>query len=325
MPLPLGEFELIQAIREEFQPLPGSQRHIGIGDDAAVIEGNLLITTDALSDGVHFLSEKIDFIDLGYKAMAVNASDIAAMGGYPTNVLLTLGLNQNITPEKISRLLEGFQQARKAFPFELIGGDTIHCETFFLSITMTGKPFGQPILRNGAKKGDFIYATGAIGDSGIGLNQMLGKMKHPLLDPEYFVQRHYRPVPRIDVIRTIVQNYEVHSCIDISDGLLADLGHIAEESGCGYFIEAGEIPISRKRIGPDFDKDPLYFTEFALGGGEDYELIIVSPETIDCETVRLETGTPLTPIGRITEDGFQVRFREKDLDLGKIRKGFRHF
>jgi thiamine-monophosphate kinase len=325
MPIPMGEFELIQAIREEFKPMPGSPRHIGIGDDAAVIEGNLLITTDALSDGVHFLSDQIDFTDLGYKAMAVNASDIAAMGGYPVYALVTLGLDQKVTTERLSQLLEGFQQARTDFPFELIGGDTIYCDTLFLSITMTGKPFGHPLLRSGAKNGDFIYASGTIGDSGIGLEKIQGTVKYSLFDPEYFELRHFRPAPRMDVIRAILQNYEVHACIDISDGLIADLGHIAGESGVGYFIDAGEIPLSRKMIGPSFDKDPLYFTELALGSGEDYELIIVSPEAIECESNRRKTGIALTPIGYITESGHNIYFQDKKLDLSKMRKGYRHF
>jgi thiamine-monophosphate kinase len=319
----ISEFELIEKINRAF---PNHDKNvIGIGDDAAVIsipdKKKELITTDTMINGVHFLSEKADFEKLGFKSMAVNISDIAAMGGYPLYALLTLGISDKINDSQIDGLLRGINNIRNEFPFELIGGDIVKSDVFFISITMIGEPFKNPIMRSGAKENDFIYVSGTIGDSGIGLAIEKEIIKYDILTPAFFLERHYKPSPRVDLIEYLTKNHSIHSCIDISDGLLQDLGHISEMSGIGFELEIEKIPISRDKIGSLVLSDERYFLEFGLSGGEDYELIFTSPEA-----VALPKAMPLvTQIGRMTGNSAVLRYKGKEISPKELKKGFTHF
>jgi thiamine-monophosphate kinase len=321
--LKAGEFGLIGQIKENFSPL--YRKAIGIGDDAAIIENNLLVTTDALVDGVHFLSDKINFEDLGYKSFAVNISDIAAMGGYPLYAFLTLGISKAIQDKQIREFLKGAQKIREKFKFDLLGGDTVSSGTFFISITMIGKPFHKPLTRSGAKAGDFIYMSGKSGDSAIGLEMIKRQMKHPVENKAYFLMRHYLPEPRVTLIQYLVKHFRINSCIDVSDGLLGDLSHIAEMSKTGFSLDADKIPISREEIGAFFSKNESYFKKLAFSGGEDYELLFTSPKKIDEKKVLKETGVFITEIGKITDGNKNIFSQGKKINWKSIKKGFSHF
>jgi thiamine-monophosphate kinase len=319
-----GEFELIENIRKMF-PTPAGVT--GIGDDAAVIGGSYLVTTDALCEGTHFITGKTDFTDLGYKSMAVNVSDIAAMGGKPLYALLTLGLTSRTTDSQVSRLLAGMKECADEFSFSLVGGDTVKSKGLLISITLIGLPFGKPLLRSGAKEGDRIYVSGTLGDSAIGLDLLLKKSKFTVKDRPYFLSRHNKPSPRIKLAEYLVSHHTVHSCIDCSDGLLADLGHIGEMSGKGFRVELDRLPVSSGKIGKPFDKNRERVLELACGGGEDYELIFTSPDKLDTKEIEKNTGIRVTEIGLITgiAGDRNITLNGNPMDINKIRTGFRHF
>jgi len=322
----VGEFGLINLIRKKFKPL--RKGVLGIGDDSAILykdNSNLLITTDALVDGVHFLSRKIDFIDLGYKSIAVNFSDIAAMGGYPLFVLLTIGISDQLSLNRIENFLKGIELIRKVYPFDIIGGDTVRSDTFFISITAIGKAYKKPILRSGAKAGDRIYVSGKIGDSGIGLDIVHNKLKFKVLDRGYFLRRHYKPEPRIKLISYLLSKYVINSCIDISDGLIADLLHICEESKKGFNLKLDRLPVSLEKIKIDKNFSMEDFYEYAASCGEDYELIFTSPSVIDCEDVFKKTGVLVSLVGEITKSGYSVFYNSRRKDWKSLKKGFVHF
>ncbi len=320
----MSEFKLIEKINRAF---PNHDKNvIGIGDDAAVISRDRdkkkeLITTDTMVDGVHFLSEKIDFEKLGYKSMAVNISDIAAMGGYPLYALLTLGISDKINDSQIDELLKGIKEISRKFPFELIGGDLVKSSVFFISITMIGEPFKNPVLRSGAKENDLIYISRTVGDSAIGLAIEKKSLKYEVLSPAFFLERHYKPMPGVGLIKNLMENYTINSCIDISDGLLQDLGHISEMSGIGFELEIDKIPISRDKIGSPVLNDEWYFLEFGLSGGEDYELIFTSNDV-----VVLPEGMPsITHVGKMTGNSALLKYKGKEINPKELKRGFTHF
>jgi thiamine-monophosphate kinase len=319
----LNEFGLIREIQKRFPMM--HTKTVGIGDDCAVLDGQRLVTTDALVDGVHFLSAKADFNDIGYKAAAVNISDLAAGGGYPLYAWLTLGIPDTLPDEKIDQFLRGLEEARRDFPFDLVGGDTVKSPVFFVSMTFEGKVFGKPLLRSGAKKGDYVYVTGRIGDSRIGLELVKGSLRHEVLDRAYFLQRHYRPAPRVALMSYLDSSYEIRSAIDLSDGLLADAAHVAEASGVGFFIDLEDIPLSRDRIGSSVLKDERYFLGLALNGGEDYEIFFTSPERIDCDKALEKTGVPVTSIGYVREGASILNWNDAESSPEDWPAGFTHF
>lgn len=320
----LSEFELIKRIKEEF-PL-NDKNVLGIGDDASFINNpsSILITTDAMVDKVHFLSKKKNFFSIGYKSLAVNISDIAAMGGIPEFFLLTLGIPPNLKDNDLEEIISGLKMAASEYKTKLIGGDTVSSGILLISITLIGKPLKTPILRRGAKKGDFIYVTGTIGDSFIGLSLLLGGKRFSVEDENYFINRHLYPTPRVSWMEKILKDYNITSAIDVSDGLIGDLIHIAEESCCGFELHIEEVPISENEIGKSYQKKPLFYLSYLLSGGEDYEIIFTSPDEIDLKKLNKE-GIKVSKIGKITERNYKLYFYGKEIELGAIKKSFTHF
>jgi thiamine-monophosphate kinase len=322
-----GEFELIEKIRKEF--IPADRTVTGIGDDAAVIvkkeNEKALVSTDTLVEGVHFLKGKISFRDLGYKSITVNMSDIAAMGGVPAYALLTLGLPADISGADMDEFIQGMLYIRDKLPFDLVGGDTVKSPSLFITVTMIGYTKTKPLLRSGARPGDYIYVTGSLGDSAIGLSIITDSLKEPVLDKDYFTLRHYRPFPRVSLMHYLKKRYDINSAIDISDGLLADLAHIADESAAGFRIDIEKLPLPQNHIGPSFESSAEYFYNFAMCGGEDYEIVFTSPDMIDPEFVKRYTGARLTCIGRIIEAGRDVYLNGKKLEWEGLGKGYLHF
>jgi len=284
----LGEKGLIDRIRKKI--LKGSSLKsdviCGIGDDAAAFkstEKTTLVTADVLVDDVHFVSGTIDGRDLGYKSMAVNVSDIAAMAGLPRYAVISLGIPGNMEYGFIDSIYEGMIEAGARFDLQIIGGDTSRSRNLFIDVTIIGDVEPDMITkRSTARPGDRIYATGSLGASGLGLTA-LKAVSMPYPDAvERLIKRHLRPPARVEEGR-ILARAGATSMEDISDGLITDLMHIAEESRVGFMLQEELIPIDIDVLKNSLavsGKKPL---ELALYGGEDYELICTGPEGLIAE------------------------------------------
>lgn len=255
----MGEFDYIRWVREQVGV--GDRVHVGIGDDCAVLAAShreSIITTDMLLDGRHFHLDQVGPLRVGRKALAVNLSDIAAMGGRPIAAVVSLGLPRTNTNAIAEGVFRGMQLLAVEYGVAIVGGDTNTWDgPFVISVTMIGEPGPMgPILRSGAKPGDWLLVTGSLGGS--------------------IQEKHFDFSPRIREGLAIQEHCLPHAMIDISDGLAADVGHIAEESHCGVVLFADRIPISDAALTMNDALSPL---EHALGDGEDFELAFaVSPE-----------------------------------------------
>ena len=334
-PAKTGEFDLIRRLNNrltaESNADPKQGPFIGIGDDCAVVLRGAaaeLLTADAMVDGVHFKSGQIDWFDLGWKAMVSNQSDIAAMGGTPEHALVTLGVTEGLSASDIEAVYRGMAAAMKEFGGKVVGGDTVRSGVLFISVTLVGSAgvgeTGEPALlrRDRAKVGDIIAVTGPVGGSAGGLRALSEDRNSR--DAEYLKNMHFRPRARVDVGRPLVDS-GFECGIDVSDGLLSDISRICESSGVGAEIEAHRVPVpdELKREYPDD------WLDLALGGGEDYELIVVAPEHV---FLRLdESGTcKLHVIGRISDrpPALQPAVRASGVDGSAIpvaHLGWDHF
>ncbi len=330
----LGEFGLIERIRRSL-PQKAEGLVKGIGDDCAVFdvpEGwSLLATCDSLVSGVHFL-EGCDPFLVGKKAVAVNVSDVAAMGGVPAFLLVSLGLPPETPAFFVDRLYEGLAEEAARFGAAVIGGNlTGSPERVFVDVTLIGRvERGKAIYRGGAKPGDVVAVTGAPGEAAAGLALLL----NPEISVDEKIRRrlvraHESPEPRLAEGRLMAASGLVTACVDVSDGLLADLGHILSESGVGADIFEDRAPVSDplREAAYVLGKNPLDFT--LLGGG-DYELCFtVRGESFDAfrKIWRQSLETPVAEIGRITEARRGIRILDEN---GRERRpphagGWDHF
>jgi len=268
--LPLVEKELLERIRRRVAPRPAVRR--GMGDDCAIIRlprgHEALVTTDFSLEGVHFRREWHSPDSVGHRCLARGLSDIAAMGGQPIAVFLSLATPRDLPQAWIDRFFDGFLRLAKKFRVTLAGGDIAESASGILAdISVLGSvPRGKAILRSGARPGDGIYVTGELGGSSATVEKMLSGQKITLKPADY--PRHFYPIPRIAIARRLREEKLASAMIDISDGLSTDLEHICEESHVGANIEASAIPLAhlRGRLG-------AVDLRFALHGGEDYELL----------------------------------------------------
>ena len=268
--------------------LRGRTRHlpqvdVGIGDDAAVIQtdgASIIACTDQIIEGVDFDLNECELADVGYKSMAINLSDIAAMGAAPQTALVTLALPRENATRIAGEVYEGILEAAEPFGVAIAGGDLSTYEgPLSISITILGKvDSGRPWLRSGAREGDVVLASGSFGGSIRG--------------------RHLRPTPRVELAAQVRRLADVHAAIDVSDGLSLDLDRMCAKSGVGIELDTDAIPIHSDAIALA-DKTGRTPFEHAWSDGEDFELLLaVSPE--DAERLRTETlAAPLTAIGKI--------------------------
>lgn len=312
----LGEFQLIQQISQQFSPAPGTT---GIGDDCAVIPQQTgldsLFSTDMLIEGTHFLLEHADPYRLGWKSAAVNLSDIAAMGGKAVASFLSFALPGDLPEGWVSQFISGYKDISELFQCPLMGGDTTRSlDRLCISVTVLGESkSGQAKLRSSAEEGDLICTSGFIGDSAAGLDCILSHTADTPLT-EALIRRHYLPMPRIKEGLALAQIEGVHAMMDISDGIGSDLRHILKASQKGAVIDCRKLPISEetRQYCSLSGKDPL---EFALSGGEDYELLFtISPDAEKDLTINHFV------IGEIVR-GEGVSWQGTDKDY----LGFRHF
>lgn len=271
-----GEFGLIELIRQKC----GRQNRrviLGIGDDAAAIRiasrKLILLTTDALIENIHFKLDYFTFFQLGWRALAANLSDIAAMGGKPVCAVVTLGLNQRISVENVLEFYEGMLALGRRFNCSIAGGDLVKSpKALAISISVLGEAEKEKIVtRARAGVGDLICVTGDLGQAQAGL-ELLSAKKKELRFQASLTRKHLLPVPRVRESEYLIKNFRPSAMIDISDGLAADLHHICEESKTGAVLFAEKIPVSRRaeQAAKLLDKNAF---DFALQGGEEYELL----------------------------------------------------
>ncbi len=282
----LGEFGLIERIREKNKKaVHHSGTVIGICDDCAVVKcgnENLLFTTDTLVENVHFSKKYFSFFDIGYKSLAVNLSDIAAMGGVPLYSLVTAGFSAEAKIEDADEIYRGINKLASEFNVEIIGGDTVKSPTaLIISITLIGKTiYGTGIKRSGAKPGDLIFTTGNFGDSSAGLYLL----QKGISGYKELKKKHLNPYPRIKEGLFIAKSGFATSMIDSSDGFDKSVRFICQESKVGAEIYLNKIPVSGslKKFVTTYhlshrDSLPLPLTTYCLFGGEEYELLFTVP------------------------------------------------
>ena len=315
-----SEFGLIRLLQAQVAR-PDRQVFKGIGDDTAILKTSAsewtLITTDLLAEGIHFDSARSSFEDIGYRAAIANVSDIAAMGGTPRFMLVAIAIPPTCSMEQIQRLYRGMMQAARPYRISLVGGDTSASQRgLFLSITLTGivKP-GRALLRSGARAGDGLYVTGALGDShaGLGLLTKRPRTGRPAMRPaqaRFLLARHHRPSARVAEGLWLVKHGLATAAIDVSDGLSGDLRHLCEESGVGADIVEASLPLS-PACRAYAATHHLDARQMALQGGEDYELLFTVPPDKQPRFERLaaRTGFRFTRIGAITPKRLGLRLR----------------
>ena len=313
------EFDLIARIRDRVKTRDDVL--LGIGDDAALLRvppgHDLVVSTDTLHAGVHFPHATTP-ADIGWKALAVNLSDLAAMGATPAWCTLALALPA-ADKEWLDGFLDGFCELADAHRFALVGGDTTRGA---LSITVTVHgliPHAMALRRDGAQAGDEIWVSGTLGDAAAALS-LLNPVPTGEGDKQLFARLN-RPTPRIAL--GIALREVASACIDVSDGLSADLGHVLRASGVGAELDLAALPMS----GALRAFDPDARAAFQLGGGDDYELCFTAPST-QADRVRAAAAaaaTPVTRIGRILA-GNELRLRAADATLRVAEPtGYRHF
>ena len=299
----IGEFGLIKRIAEA-EKIFDKEVIVGIGDDTAVLKYKkdcyLLLTTDMLVENIHFDKKATPF-QIGWKALAVNLSDIAAMGGIPKYGLVSLGLKKETSINFVDELYQGIRSLAKKFKVKILGGDTVSSPRTVINIALTGEVEKKYLtLRNGAKIGNKIYVTGILGGSISG--------------------KHLSFIPRVKEARYLVKNFHPTAMIDISDGLISDLKRICEASKVGAKIEQKKIPVSKEATS----------LENALTGGEDFELLFTlshcpPPHLKDCiPRDRVGEEVQITQIGEITKRGI-ILLDEKNKVVHLRKIGFEHF
>jgi len=327
----MGEFELIRRYFDRAHgrgPAASDDVLLGIGDDAALLRPNgreaLVVSTDMLVAGRHFPHDTPPAA-IGHRALAVNLSDLAAMGARPAAVTLALSLPESCTqPAWLEAFVDGFFVLADSHGVALIGGDTVSADQLTLSITVMGYVEPERALRrDGAKPGDLIAVTGTVGDAGLGLVCALDPQVVPTAVPpeerRWLRDRLDRPTPRIAAGRRLLDH--AHAAIDVSDGLVQDLGHVLAASGVGAEIELERIPLSQAARHWMVERPDAAL--LPLNAGDDYELLFtLPPEAWACLD---DLVVPATVIGRVTAgEGLRV------LDAaGKAvpvaRRGYDHF
>lgn len=318
----MGEFDLIKRF---FTPENySSDVLLGVGDDAAVLavpqHCRLVAAVDTVIEGVHF-PVKTSAADIAYRALAVNLSDMAAMGAQPRWFTLSLSLPQ-ADEQWISEFSVGLSRLAARFGVQLVGGDTVK-GPLSISIQILGLvDKDQWLTRSGAKPGDLIFVSGALGEAAGGLQLLLKPDLHASLEHrQYLLQRFYHPTPRVELGLRL--KLVVSSAMDVSDGLLTDLRKLCAASHCGADLQLDSLPYS-KPMNSVFGAAGA--EHLALHGGDDYELLFTVPAdaVIALQAIMTETGVPCTEIGRITRNGGVQCYRSQDAVVVE-EGGYDHF
>ena len=352
----LGEFEFIEQLRELF---PSPDGVLGIGDDCAVVpfsaarglpgiaadgradapclaNGELLVSTDLLTEGVHFRLDWMTPRQLGWKSAMVNISDIAAMGGIPRWAFLSLAIPQNHKDADLMAFMQGFKEASDRYGVQLLGGDTCRSKALLtVNVTIMGTcEAGSSVKRRGARAGDLICVSGTLGDSAAGLallqeGRQGGGENLKGAGEKRLIQHHLEPVARVELGRALAAMPGIGAMMDLSDGLAADLPHILKASSplaaatgnasLGAVIDVDKIPLSDdlRSLCAEMGWDAL---SLALEGGEDYELLFTCRPDAPLENLKQSGLPPIAVVGRITDTpGIQWQGAHREFH------GFRHF
>jgi thiamine-monophosphate kinase len=333
----LGEFALIDQLTNQFENR-NPNTLLGIGDDAAVIAlsetESLLLSTDSLVEGVHFNLMYMPLKHLGYKAVAVNVSDICAMNGIAEQITVSIAVSSKFSLEALEELYEGIKLACEHYKVDLIGGDTTSSRAgLMINVAVVGRVAKDKIAyRSGAKEYDLLVVTGDLGAAYMGL-QLLEREKevfqaNPNIQPDldghdYIMERQLKPEARVDVIEYLKELEVVPTAmIDISDGLASEILHICKASKVGCYLYDEKIPIDAKTsmTAIDFNLDP---STCALNGGEDYELLF----TVKQEDFEKVNSNPnMTIIGHITDEKDGIYFIDKSGSAITLKaQGWKHF
>lgn len=321
----MNEFELIKTL---FAPLATAPGALGLRDDAAVIaapEGSeTVITKDLMVEGVHFLKET-DPGKIAQKLLRVNLSDLAAMGATPQGYLLGCQFANGISEDWMRSFALGLAEDQRTFGLSLLGGDTTRTPgPMAFSLTALGHvPVGQALRRGGAKPDDDVWVSGTIGDGALGLAVAQGNYNPALDHASYLRDRLDLPTPRLELGAAL--RGLAHSAVDISDGLMADLGHIAESSELGIELNADLIPLSAAATAA-LASGAATLTDF-LSGGDDFELAFTAPESARARLQALsqELNLPLSRIGRVHAENLGVTALQGGQALAFSRAGYQHF
>ena len=314
-----GEFGFIDYINAVF-PVP--EGTVGIGDDCAVLpagEGELLFSTDLLMEGVHFLRSESSPEDVGWKAAAVNLSDIAAMGGKPVATFLSIALPKDAQGEWAERFIEGYRQISSQYDVPLLGGDTTSSlRDIAVNVGILGRcQSGKRLMRSGAKVGETIYVTGPLGDSAAGLQAILKGIRRSE-EVKTLIERHKRPLPRVDAGVILIQSGKVGAMMDISDGIASDMRHIMKASKVGAVIALDRLPLSSELISVCAEQG---WDRYALStsGGEDFELLFTGPDGLENEL-----DIKVYPVGKIV-DGNELIWTVEGSAVDYDYMGYKHF
>jgi thiamine-monophosphate kinase len=334
----LGEFGLIDKLAGKFSTKHTDMLAKGIGDDAAVIRlGNgqvLLVSTDMLVEGVHFDLSYVPLRHLGYKAVAVNLSDIFAMNGIPYGVTVSIAMSNRFTVEAIEELYEGIKLACEKWNVDLIGGDTTGSpQGLSISVTSLGQARESEVAyRSGAQPNDLVCVTGDIGSAYAGFlildrekETFLSnpEMQPDLTDYDYVIGRQLKPEPRGDVIQRLREiGVQPTAMMDISDGLAGELLHICKQSKVGVSIYLDKLPIDYQTVSVS-EEFKIGHGTFALNGGEDYELVFTVPLS---QYDKIKQEAEIHIIGKITEDSDQREVILADGSTTVLQaQGWKHF
>ncbi|MDR0675930.1 MAG: thiamine-phosphate kinase, partial [Elusimicrobiota bacterium] len=327
----IGEFKLIENIKSWIRLKDKTKKCnknvIGIGDDAAIIKvdpnfKNILASIDTLVEGTHFTRETTNFYELGWKSLAVNISDIAAMGGIAKYALISIACPEFLKIEDLKKFYFGFQELANIADIKLIGGDTVKSDKkIVVSISIIGHSLGNNyFLRCGIESGDYVFSTGTFGDAAMGLRQLLKEKK----TKKYFRDRFNKPMPRFEEAKILGQQNLATAMIDVSDGLAFSLNELANKNKKGILIYADKIPISTylkneilsQKI-RNFKSEKSYL-DFALYGGEDYELLFCAKKSNTDEILNKCKNASI--IGEVVNNFFGVKMIDKNNNISNISK-----
>jgi len=294
-----GEFALIRRLADV---LGGASKGavLGIGDDTAVLAPSgareILVTADALVEGVHFDRRYTPLEDLGWKSLAASVSDVAAMGGTPTSAVITLALDARWSPEDVERLYQGLSDCAAAYQVVIAGGDTTRSLSgAFINITLLGtvEP-GHAVTRSGGRPGDWLGVTGVLGGARCGLEALSSGLGEGYpLSTKHFL----RPQPSVAAGQWLARSLKATAMIDISDGLASELGHICDGSGTGCIVEA--VPVAEEaRLWTEVHGHDAI--DFALSSGEEYQLLFACPPEMAHSEIVQDCPVPIHWIGRLT-------------------------
>jgi len=312
----MDEFHFISTM---LAPLATDKGALGLKDDAAVLavpaDQELVITKDAISAGVHFIGDEPPEL-IARKLLAVNLSDLAAMGAKPWGYFLALMLPSSSDEKWLAGVAAGLKAAQSDYDISLMGGDTTCTRgPLALSVTALGLvPKGGALLRRGATAGDGIYVSGTLGDAALGLAIAQGKLP----SNDFLLSRYRLPQPRVALGKAL--RGIASACMDISDGLMQDLGHLCAASGVGAEVRYADIPLSDAG-------SKLATHESVLAGGDDYELLFTVPAPREARLVAAvkNAGTPVARIGTIREGAAVQAFDAQGREIILARKGYSHF